>query len=56
MREIRADGIRFTDLKGRTRIFNGFNFVYKGIEADPDGVIRMAKNELEDAYEKWYGI
>ena len=40
MREIRTDGDRFTDLKGRTRIFNGFNFVYKGTDADPDGVIR----------------
>ena len=47
MLAIRAEGTRFTDEKGRTRIFNGFNFVYKGVEADPDGVIRY-KTPLTD--------
>ena len=49
MEKIGARGLSFTDDKGRTRIFNGYNVVYKGCGADPDGVIRYP--ETPDAGE-----
>ncbi len=48
MLKIATKGTGFIDEKGRTRIFNGFNFVYKGCEADGDGVIRY-QTPLTDA-------
>lgn len=40
MNSISVSGKRLIDEYGRERIFNGLNFVYKGIEKDEDGVIR----------------
>lgn len=40
MNTISVNGKRLVDEYGRERIFNGINFVYKGVEKDPDGVIR----------------
>lgn len=48
MLKIGVDGTCFTDEKGRTRVFNGFNFVYKGCERDEDGVVRY-KTQITDA-------
>ena len=48
MNVISTSGTRFVDDKGRERIFNGVNYVYKGVAADEHGVIHY-KNELTDA-------
>lgn len=40
MNTISVSGKRLIDEYGRERIFNGVNFVYKGVEKDDDGVIR----------------
>lgn len=40
MNTISVSGKRLVDEYGRERIFNGINFVYKGVEKDSDGVIR----------------
>lgn len=40
MNTISVSGKRLVDEYGRERIFNGINFVYKGVEADSDGIIR----------------
>ena len=41
MNTIYTEGMRFIDDKGRERVFNGVNYVYKGVEADQDGVIHF---------------
>lgn len=41
MNAIRVSGKRFVDDKGRQRIFNGVNYVYKGVEQGEDGVIHF---------------
>ncbi len=40
MNTISVSGKRLIDEYGRERIFNGVNFVYKGVEKDEDSVIR----------------
>lgn len=40
MNTISVSGKRLVDEFGRERIFNGINFVYKGVEEDADGVVR----------------
>lgn len=47
MNKISVKGKSFIDNDGRERIFNGMNVVYKGIEADENGVIhyKTALNE-----------
>ena len=40
MEKIGVKGLSFTDEKGRSRVFNGYNIVYKGCAPDPDGVVR----------------
>lgn len=47
MNTISVNGKRLVDEYGRERIFNGINFVYKGVEKDDDGVIRY-KTDLTD--------
>lgn len=47
MQTICTEGTRFVDEKGRERIFNGVNYVYKGVEKDENGEIHY-KNELTD--------
>lgn len=47
MNRISVRGTRFIDEKGRERVFNGYNVVYKGVAADADGVIRY-KTPLDD--------
>lgn len=48
MNTISVAGKRLIDDNGRERIFNGINFVYKGIEKDEDGVIRYKTDLTED--------
>ncbi len=48
MEQIGVRGMHFTDGKGRTRIFNGFNFVYKGCEPDADGIVRYRSELTEE--------
>ncbi len=48
MNTISVSGKRLIDEFGRERIFNGINFVYKGVEKDPDGVIRYRTDITED--------
>ena len=47
MDTILTSGMRFTDDKGRERIFSGVNYVYKGADVDENGVIHY-KNPLTD--------
>ena len=39
MNQIVTSGTRFIDDKGRERIFNGVNYVYKGVETDENGAL-----------------
>ncbi len=48
MNTISVAGKRLIDDNGRERIFNGINFVYKGVEKDEDGVIRYKTDLTED--------
>ena len=48
MNTISVAGKRLIDDNGRERIFNGINFVYKGVEKDEDGVIRYKTDLNED--------
>ena len=41
MNTIFTEGMRFTDDKGRERVFSGVNYVYKGVETDENGVIHF---------------
>lgn len=55
MNTISVSGKRLIDEYGRERIFNGINFVYKGVEKDEDGVIRYKTDitpELLEALRK----
>lgn len=45
MNGISVSGRHFVDDKGRQRIFNGMNFVYKGVEVSDDGILHY-KTEL----------
>ncbi|MBR3768138.1 MAG: cellulase family glycosylhydrolase [Clostridia bacterium] len=47
MNTISVAGKRFIDEHGRERIFNGINFVYKGVAVDEDGVLRY-KTDLNE--------
>ncbi|MBQ7687868.1 MAG: hypothetical protein IJT27_01490, partial [Clostridia bacterium] len=49
MQKIGVCGTCFADEKGRQRIFNGYNVVYKGCEADADGVVRYRTELNEEA-------
>ena len=40
MNTISVNGKRLVDEHGRERIFNGLNFVYKGVDKDSDGVVK----------------
>ena len=48
MNTISVAGKRLIDDNGRERIFNGINFVYKGVDKDEDGVIRYKTDLNED--------
>lgn len=48
MNTISVSGKRLVDEFGRERIFNGLNFVYKGVEKDSDGVIRYKSDITEE--------
>jgi len=48
MNTISVCGKRLVDEYGRERIFNGLNFVYKGVDADEDGVIRYQTHITEE--------
>ena len=49
MQKIGVCGTCFADEKGRQRIFNGYTVVYKGCEADADGVVRYRTELNEEA-------
>ncbi len=48
MNTISVAGKRLVDEYGRERIFNGINFVYKGIDKDEDGVLRYHTDITEE--------
>lgn len=48
MNTVSVCGKRLVDEYGRERIFNGLNFVYKGVDKDSDGVIRY-RTDITDS-------
>lgn len=48
MNTISVSGKRLVDEYGRERIFNGLNFVYKGVEKDENGVVRYKTDITEE--------
>ncbi len=48
MNTISVSGKRLVDEFGRERIFNGINFVYKGVDRDEDGTLRYHTDVTEE--------